>query len=96
MRCERCKASCEVHYSESYETDWYCKAGVSEDEMNENRIGEWGCNLHWKTIQKRVENNEKAWLKDKEEQVEWFLKRENGEERNDKRRSDNSIRGVIR
>lgn len=79
MRCERCKASYEVHYAESYETDWYCRAGVQEDEMNENKNGEWGCDLHWKTIQKLVENNEKAWLKDKEEQVEWFLKRENGE-----------------
>lgn len=75
MRCERCKASYEVHYAESYVTDWYCRAGVSEDQMNENTNGDWGCDLHWKTIQKLVENNEKAWLKDKEEQVEWFLKR---------------------
>lgn len=76
MRCERCKASCEVHYAESYETDWYCEAGVPEDAMNENKDGEWGCDLHWKTIQKRVEDNEKAWLTDKEEYVEWLLKRE--------------------
>lgn len=76
MRCYKCKASCEVHYPESYEVDWYCDAGVSEDEMNENKDGEWGCNLHWRTIQKRVEINEKAWLKDKEAQVEWFLKQE--------------------
>ena len=76
MRCERCKASCEVHYAESYEVDWYCHAGVSENEMNENKNGEWGCDLHWKTIQRRVENNESAWLKDKEAQVEWFLKQE--------------------
>ena len=76
MRCERCKASCEVHYAESYEVDWYCHAGVSENEMNENKDGEWGCDLHWKTIQRRVKNNESAWLKDKEAQVEWFLKQE--------------------
>lgn len=76
MRCERCKASCEVHYAESYETDWYCDAGVLEDEMNENSQGEWGCSLHWKTIQKRLEFNEEAWLRDKEQQVEWFLKQE--------------------
>lgn len=80
MRCERCKASCEIHYAESYETDWYCEAGVSEDEMNENKDGEWGCNLNWKTIQKRIEENEKAWLKDKEEYVEWLLKKENKKE----------------
>ena len=76
MMSERCKASCEVHYAESYEVDWYCDAGVPEDEMNENEDGKWGCNLHWKTIQKRLEANEKAWLKDKEEHVEWFLERE--------------------
>ena len=76
MRCERCKASCEVHYAESYAEDWYCEAGVPEDEMNENEHGEWGCNLHWKTIQKRVEDSEKARLKYQEEYVEWFLKRE--------------------
>ena len=74
MRCERCKASCEVHYAESYETDWYCNAGVPESEMNEDKNGEWGCNLHWKTIQKRVDANERAWLKDKEAFVDWWLK----------------------
>ena len=74
MRCERCKASYEVHYPESYEVDWYCNAGVPEDEMYEDKNGEWGCNLHWKTIQKLIDANEKAWLKDKEQFVEWFLK----------------------
>ena len=78
MRCERCKASCEVNYAESYEVDWYCDAGVLDDERDENKDGELGCNLHWKTIQKRVEDNKKAWLKDKEEYVEWFLKKEMG------------------
>ena len=81
MRCERYKASCEEHYAESNETDWYCEAGVSEDEMNENKDGEWGCKLHWKTIQKKIEENEKAWLKDKEEHVEWFLKKNEKEEK---------------
>ena len=73
MRCEHCKASCEECYAESYETDWYCKSGVPENEMNEDKNGEWGCNLHWKTIKKRLEDNEKAWLRDKEQFVDWYL-----------------------
>ena len=76
MRCYKCKASCETHYAESYEVDWYCLAGVTEDEMNEDKSGEWGCNLHYKTIEKRVEENDKAWLKDKEEFVKWFEEQE--------------------
>lgn len=79
MRCERCKASYEEHYAESYECDWYCKAGVPEDEMNENKYGEWGCNLHYKTIEKRLKINEAAWIKDKEAYVEWFLKEQQNE-----------------
>ena len=75
MRCERCKASCEEHYAESNECDWYCNAGVPEDEMNEDKNGLWGCNLHYKTIEKRVNANEQAWLKDKEAFVDWWLHR---------------------
>lgn len=74
MRCERCKASCEIHYAESYEEDWYCQVGVPEEEMNEDKNGDWGCNLHYKTIQKKVDEIEKAWLKDKEQFVDWFLR----------------------
>lgn len=74
MRCERCKASCEVHYAESYEVDWYCEAGFPEEERNEDKNGDLGCNLHYKTIQKRVDESEKAWIKDKEQYVDWFLK----------------------
>jgi hypothetical protein len=77
MRCYNCKASCTVHYSESYETDWYCNAGVSEDEMNEDRNGELGCNLKAKTIQQRIDFNERAWLKDKADFVNWMQKHGN-------------------
>ncbi len=80
MKCERCKASCETHYAESYEVDWCCNAGVPEDEMYENAKGNWGCKLHWKTIQKRVEANEEAWIKDKELFVDWFLGNKGAEE----------------
>lgn len=74
MRCCKCKASIEVSYPESYECDWYCMIGVSENDMNEDKNSEWGCNLHYKTINKRVDQIEKAIEKDHEAQVEWFLK----------------------
>ena len=77
MRCNRCKASCETHYAESYEVDWYCKVRVLEDDMNEDKNGDWGCNLHWRTIEKKVEETEEAWFKDKEQYVEWFLSNKN-------------------
>lgn len=72
MRCERCKASCEEHYAESYEIDWYCDAGVSEDDRNEDSNGNLGCSLHYKTIEKAIKKNEEAWLKDKEQFVEYY------------------------
>ena len=76
MRCERCPASREECYAESYECDWYCLAGVQDDDREEFGDGELGCRLHPMTVKKRVRINEEAFLKDKEEQVEWFLKRE--------------------
>ena len=79
MRCENCKASNEVHYAESDAMDWYCNAGVPDNEMYEDKNGELGCRLHWKTIQKRVEENERAWLRDKEQFVEWYLKEQENE-----------------
>lgn len=80
MRCEQCKASCEVHYAESYECDWYCMIGVPEDNMNENDCGQWGCNLHYKTINKKVQEIEEHIEKDREAFVEWFIKEKNNEE----------------
>ena len=74
MRCCKCKASIEDSYPESYDCDWYCMVGVPEDSMNEDKDGEWGCNLHYKTINKRVNQLEMAIEKDHEAQVEWFLK----------------------
>ena len=47
--------------------------------MYEDKNGELGCRLHWKTIQKRVEENERAWLRDKEQFVEWYLKEQENE-----------------
>ena len=47
MRCKRCKA-CKTEGFEYPEE--YCCIGVSDDEINEDRNGDLGCNLHWKTI----------------------------------------------
>ncbi len=49
MKCERCPANINTSYEyEEYE----CYAGVSDDEMIEDKKGNYGCTLHWKTIQK--------------------------------------------
>lgn len=72
MRCYRCKASCEEHYAESYEVDWYCNAGVSDNDRNEDGNGNLGCSLHYKTIEKAIKENEEAWLKDKEQLAEYY------------------------
>ena len=43
-RCKACK-------TEGFEyPEEYCCIGVSDDEINEDRNGDLGCNLHWKTI----------------------------------------------
>lgn len=60
MRCIRCKASYEECHAESYEIDWYCKAGILENEREEDNNGNLGCKLHWKTIHKRIKINQKA------------------------------------
>ncbi len=80
MRCERCKASHEVYYAESSECDWYCDAGVLENDMNEDKNGQWGCNLHYKTINKILDKNQEAWIADKEAFVDWFLNNKEGRE----------------
>lgn len=77
MRCCKCNASIEEHFPESYECDWYCMIGVSENDMNEDKDGEWGCNLHYKTIAKKVEQIALAKEKDYEERVRWFLENQN-------------------
>lgn len=85
MRCERCKASCEDHYAESYDVDWYCMIGVPESAMYEDKNGEWGCNMHYKTINKKVKEIEKHIEREREAYVEWFLKeKENENERHDR------------
>ena len=91
MRCERCKASYEQHYAESYDTDWQCLAGFQDEERDENEAGELGCPLHWKTIQKRMKECEEAWLKDKEQWVEWYLKEKKNECRRTKTESHEGI-----
>lgn len=51
MRCERCKAL----QLDDYECGVYdCILGVSEDELVEFPDGEYGCKLHWKTIQRCI------------------------------------------
>lgn len=47
MRCKRCKA-CKTEEFEYPEE--YCCIGIYDDELNEDRNGDLGCNLHWKTI----------------------------------------------
>lgn len=58
MKCEHCKASCGKHYAESYDYDWYCLAGVQDEEREEFADGLIGCRLHYKTIEKRMKINE--------------------------------------
>lgn len=73
MRCKNCPCSSETHYAESYEVDWVCEAG-KEDESYEDKSGDWGCNIHYKTARKIHSNVEDAWIKDKEQFVEWAQK----------------------
>ena len=47
MRCKNCKAR-KMEGSEYPEE--YCCIGIYDDELNEDRNGDLGCNLHWKTI----------------------------------------------
>lgn len=79
MKCTNCKASHIQYYAESYECDWYCLAGVQDEERIEKADGQLGCNLHYKTIQKRIDDNEKAWLKEKEEYIKWIERKEKEE-----------------
>lgn len=54
MKCERCPANVKT----SYEYDEYdCYAGVPDEELTEDKKGNYGCNLHWKTIQKRLQEH---------------------------------------
>lgn len=52
MKCERCPAFRKT----SYEYDEYdCCVGVLEDDLYEDSKGNYGCKLHWKTIQKLIQ-----------------------------------------
>ena len=73
MKCVNCKASYEQHYAESYDCDWSCLAGVQDDDREEFPDGSLGCRLHYKTVEKRVKQNEELWIKDKEDFVNWYL-----------------------
>lgn len=60
MRCDRCPALTTEGYEYPIE---YCSIGVDEEYGNENSHGEFGCTLHYKTINKMVKENEEAWIK---------------------------------
>ena len=56
MRCGNCKACVLVDYECGV---WDCDIDVPEDKQVEFSDGEYGCKLHWKTIQKAIrEKNE--------------------------------------
>ena len=58
MKCERCPANVKT----SYEYDEYaCYAGVPEEEQTEDEKGNYGCNLHWKTIQKLIRRHDDSY-----------------------------------
>lgn len=55
MKCENCG----FLYTEGYEyPESYCAAGVAEDD---ERATADGCSYHYKTLEKRVRENNKAW-----------------------------------
>lgn len=60
MICDRCKALKTEGYE--YPQD-YCSIGVDDEFGYENKKGEYGCTLHYKTIEKMVRENEEAWEK---------------------------------
>ncbi len=76
MKCENCPALYVRHYAESYETDEECLAGISEDDLFEDKDGNVGCRLHLKTILKRKKANDEAFEAECERYVEWFLEQE--------------------
>ena len=52
MRCKNCKAR-KMEGSEYPEE--YCCIGIYDDELNEDRNGDLGCNLHWKEYLRDLE-----------------------------------------
>ena len=57
MKCEKCKANNEQCHAESYEVDWYCLAGIQDNDREEFSDGSLGCRLHYKTVAKRLKQN---------------------------------------
>ena len=70
MRCKRCKA-CKTEGFEYPEE--YCCIGVSDDEINEDRNGDLGCNLHWKTINHLIRRFESCYPSLRESEKALFL-----------------------
>ena len=58
MRCKRCKACRRTSYEYA---EYECYAGVNDDELTEYKNGEYGCTLHWKTIQKRIHQHDSCY-----------------------------------
>lgn len=59
MQCEKCLANYCQQRPESYEDDAYCKCGILDEDRSERKDGTLGCNLHPKTIQKRLNVKER-------------------------------------
>lgn len=57
MKCEKCKACVLTDYECGV---WDCSIGVPEDNQVEFPDGDYGCSLHWKTIQKMLREKDES------------------------------------
>lgn len=69
MKCSNCQYLCYPEYESNYSECSIFGAEPPEDHM---LYGDDGCTYTEKELREICEQNEAAWLKDKEEFVKWF------------------------
>ena len=52
MKCKNCSACVEQTYAESFDIDFYCLCGVTDNERLEKSDGSLGCDLHYTKVRK--------------------------------------------
>lgn len=54
MKCKNCSACVEKTYAESFDIDFYCLCGVTDNERLEKSDGSLGCDLHYTKVKQKV------------------------------------------